>query len=192
MRKRGAAYVGVADHAGWAMLITVDEDGILLDRRRVELIDEGLPKLPHHHEAQSLPSDAAVELIDRVRACAGARARSALSALVREMKDPVVGIAMRRCPDLPESVLQRIADYRAQCVADTVMYREALAEAAREQGIGVQWYEPKRVFAAAARALQRESIADLLAATGARLGPPWQRDHRMAMAAAISASQDRA
>jgi hypothetical protein len=35
-------------------------DGTLLDRRRVELVDEGLPKLPHHNEGQALPLDEAV------------------------------------------------------------------------------------------------------------------------------------
>jgi hypothetical protein len=28
---------------------------MLLDRRRVELVDEDLPKIPHHSEGQALP-----------------------------------------------------------------------------------------------------------------------------------------
>ena len=47
--------VGVSDHGGWAVLVTAARDGTLLDRRRVELVDEGLPKIPHHCEAQGLP-----------------------------------------------------------------------------------------------------------------------------------------
>ena len=50
------------------MLVTVAGDGTLLDRRRVELVGEGLPKLPHHSEGQRLPLDEAVELVERVRA----------------------------------------------------------------------------------------------------------------------------
>jgi hypothetical protein len=34
-------------------------DGTLLDRRRVELVDESLPKLPHHNEGQALALDEA-------------------------------------------------------------------------------------------------------------------------------------
>jgi hypothetical protein len=30
-------------------------DGTLLDRRRVELVDEGLQKLPHHNQGQAFP-----------------------------------------------------------------------------------------------------------------------------------------
>ena len=52
---RNGGIVGVSDHGGWAVLVTVARDGTLLDRRRVELVDEDLPALPHHHEGQGLP-----------------------------------------------------------------------------------------------------------------------------------------
>jgi hypothetical protein len=66
MSKNGG-FIGVSDHGGWAVLVTVALDGTLLDRRRVELVGEGLPKLPHHSEGQELPLDEAVELVERVR-----------------------------------------------------------------------------------------------------------------------------
>ena len=52
---RGDGIIGVSDHGGWAVLVTVADDGTLLDRRRVELVDEDLPKIPHHSEGQALP-----------------------------------------------------------------------------------------------------------------------------------------
>jgi hypothetical protein len=36
------------------VLVTVAGDGTLLDRRRVELVDEDLPKIPHHMIPSSL------------------------------------------------------------------------------------------------------------------------------------------
>ena len=42
MSKNGGI-IGVSDHGGWAVLVTVARDGMLLDRRRVELVGEGLP-----------------------------------------------------------------------------------------------------------------------------------------------------
>ncbi len=45
--------LGSRIHGGWAVFVTVMGDGALLDRRRVELVDEGLPKIPHHSEAQA-------------------------------------------------------------------------------------------------------------------------------------------
>ena len=52
-----AAPSGYRNHDGWAVLVTMARDGTLLDRRRVELVDEGLPKLPHDNEGQALPLD---------------------------------------------------------------------------------------------------------------------------------------
>jgi hypothetical protein len=57
MSKNGGV-IGISDHRGWAVLVTVARDGTLLDRRRVELVDETLPSLPHHHEGPLLPLDA--------------------------------------------------------------------------------------------------------------------------------------
>jgi hypothetical protein len=64
---RDDGIIGVSDHGGWAVLVTVTRDGTLLDRRRVELVDEDPPRIPHHSEGQALPLDAAVALVERVR-----------------------------------------------------------------------------------------------------------------------------
>lgn len=182
------AVVGVADHAGWAVLITVHKN-VVIDRRRVELVDPDLPKLPHHHEAQALPVEQGVALVERVRSSAEAQARARLEDLAASLSVPIEAIALRACPDLPKSVAERLADYRAQNVADTVMYREALADAAKARGWRVQWYEATQVFAGAANALGLPTIDDLLEEARATLGTPWQKDHRMAMAAALAATR---
>lgn len=186
-RKRGAT-VGVADHCGWAVLMTVLPDGTLLDRRRVELVDSGLPKLPHHHECQALPVPEAVALVERVTRSAEACAADCLKRLASSVPATIAGIALRACPPLPSTVAERIASYRAQNVADSVMYRGALARAAKARGWFVHWYDSKTAPTAAARALGRRNIETLLDATGAELGPPWQKDHRLAMAAALAAA----
>ena len=41
---RNDGIIGVSDHGGWAVMVTAAADGTLLDRRRVELVDEDLPK----------------------------------------------------------------------------------------------------------------------------------------------------
>jgi len=65
------AAVGIADHAGHAIAMTVTPDGVLLDRRRIELLEGALPCMPHHHEGQNLPIAEAVALVGRVRAAVG-------------------------------------------------------------------------------------------------------------------------
>src|SRR5258707_531985 len=61
--------IGVSDHGGLGGVVAGGGDGTLLDRRRVELVGEGLPKIPHHSEGQRLPPDEAVELVERVCVC---------------------------------------------------------------------------------------------------------------------------
>ncbi len=51
---RDDGIIGVSDHGGWAVLVTVAGDGTLLDRRRVELVDKDLPKIPHHSEGHGV------------------------------------------------------------------------------------------------------------------------------------------
>jgi hypothetical protein len=82
------AVVGIADHAGWAVLVTV-VDGTLVDRRRVTLLEDDLPNLPHHHDAQELPIDRGVALVEKVRASV---ARCATNEFLYEVKLLVEGL----------------------------------------------------------------------------------------------------
>ncbi|HEY6327021.1 MAG TPA: hypothetical protein VIW73_10980 [Candidatus Cybelea sp.] len=176
--------VGVSDHGGWAILVTVARDGALLDRRRVELVDDALPGLPHHHEGQLLPMDRAVALVERVRVSAERHAELALDAVARAVPD-ILGIVLRRCPELPPTIPERIKDYRARNVADWVMYRKALASAAEARGWPVHWYDAKEVLSSAGRALRVKDFDDYFLEMRRAIGPPWNQDHKLAMAAAI-------
>ena len=188
---RNDAIIGVSDHGGWAVLVTVSANGKLLDRRRVELVDEGLPKIPHHSEGQGLPIDRAVALVERVRASAEHHAKLALDAVATTLPEHIRGIALRRCPDLPPTIAERIKDYRAQNVADWVMYRRALAAAAEARGWAVHWYDSKSILDAAGKALQIEDLEAHFLQLRRSIGPPWSKDHKLAMAAAVVAAKVR-
>jgi len=185
---KDAAIIGVSDHNGWAVLVTVAGDGTLLDRRRVELIDPDLPKMPHHHEAQALPLEQAIDLVERVRASADRHAKLVLDAVAITVPSPIRGVAIRKCPPLPPTIAERLLDYRAQNVAVTVMYRNALAGAAESRGWAVQWYESKKVFDAAGAALHVDDLDAYFLQVRRSIGPPWNQDHKVAMAAAIVAA----
>jgi hypothetical protein len=183
-----AGIIGVSDHGGWAVLVTVARDGTLLDRRRVELVDEGLPRIPHHSEGQSLPLDEAVELVERVRVSAEKHAVIALDAVAMAVPH-ILGIALRGCPSwLPPTIAERINDYRAQNVADWVMYRKTLAAAAEKRGWVVHWYDAKKVIDAASKALRVKDLDAHFLQVRESVGLPWGRDHRLAMAAAVVAA----
>ena len=198
-RTKGVAVVGVAEHGNSAVLVTAGPDGELLDRRRIDLTESGLPTHPHHHEgswavgryrdspwAREISLAEAVALVERVRTSAGRGARERLEALAAAVPVPIAGIAIRVCPALPPTTEERIADNRAQAVADSVMYREALASAAKARGWSVRWYDRERVFRDAATAIGREDVDATLAAMGQSVGPPWQARHKLAAAAALA------
>jgi hypothetical protein len=87
----------------------------------------------------------AIELVERVRESAALGARESLQALAAAVPMPITSIAIRVCPKLPPTTEERIADNRAQTVADSVMYREALASAVAARGWSVYWYDRARV-----------------------------------------------
>ncbi len=182
------AIIGVSDHGGWAVLVTVDRNGALVDRRRVELVDEGLPKIPHHSEGQRLPIDDAVKLVERVRESAERNAKLVLDAFPSALTARIQAIALRQCPDLPPTIAERITNYRARNVADWVMYRKALAAAAEALGWTVHWYDPRKVDTMASKALGLENLDGHFVQLRQSIGPPWGQDHKMAMAAAIAAA----
>jgi hypothetical protein len=190
MSKNGGI-IGVSDHGGWAVLVTVARDGTLLDRRRVELVDEGLPKIPHHSEGQRLPLDEAVELVERVRVSAEKHAVLALDSVAKAVPR-ILGIALRKCQLLPPTIAERIKDYRAQNVADWVMYRKALASAAEARGWPAHWYEAKTVLETAPQALHVKDLDAHFLNVRKTLGPPWNNDHKLAMSAAIVAANESA
>jgi hypothetical protein len=198
-RTQRAATVGVVEHGNSAVLVTIAPGGELLDRRRVDLTT-GLPTLPHHHQgswavgrylhsswARPISLADAVALVERVRVAAARGARDSLEALASTVQVQIGGIAIRFCPELPATTEERIRDNRAQTMADSVMYREALANAAEARGWSVHWYDSKRVFRDAAAALGSDDLDAFLRAMGRSVGPPWQAKHKLAAAAALAA-----
>ena len=192
------AAVGVAEHGNSAVLVTVAPGGEFLDRRRIDLTS-GLPTHPYHHEgswavgrymnssqAKTISLPDAVALVERVREAAARGARESLEALAQSIPVPIASIAIRVCPPLPPTTEERITDTRAANVADSVMYRETLANAAEARGWYVCWYDRDRVFREAAAALGGKDIDAFLQAMGRSIGPPWQAKHKLAAAAALA------
>lgn len=195
------ATVGATGHASAVVLVTIGPHGELLDRRRSELLEAGLPTHPHHHQgswavgrylktpgARALTLAEAVALVERVRAAAARGARNSLAGLAAAVPVPIGVIAIRATPTLPSTIEERIRDHRAQTVADSVMYREALAAAAEARGWRVHWYDRDRVFQDAAAALGRDDLDAVLHTMGRSVGPPWQAAHKLAAAAALAAT----
>jgi hypothetical protein len=109
-------------------------------------------------------------------------------ALVAAAVPGILSVALRNCQQLPPAIAERIKDHRAQNVANWVMYRKALASAAKVRGCYVHWYDAKKVFDAASQGLGLENLDAHFLDVRRAVGPPWDRDHKLAMAAAIVAA----
>lgn len=200
-RLNHGAAVGVAEHGNSAVLITVGPGGQLLDRRRIDLT-RGLPTHPYHHEgswavgryvnsswARAISLGDAVALVEKVRQSAIRGAREGLEALAAAVPVPIATMGIRACPELPPTTEERIRDSRAANVADSVLYREALATAGEARGWTVCWYDRERVFHDAAKALGLDDVDAFLREIGRRSGPPWQAKQKLAAAAALAAGR---
>jgi hypothetical protein len=178
--------VGIADHLGWAVAVTAAADHSVVDRRRIELVEPGVSAAPIHYEGGRLDVAGAAALVAAVRASAVRACSAALDDLAGALPAPVVSMSLRFWPhDFPDDIaVQLRAPYEAR--ADAIMYRHLLAELACERGWEVHCYDAKHVEAQAADLLG-ERADELLRGPRATLGPPWTKDHRVALAATVVA-----
>jgi hypothetical protein len=178
--------LGVADHLGWAIAVSASEDHEVVDRRRIELVEPGLSEAPIHYESRRLDVAATAALVAMVRASVARAASAALGELAAAAPAPIRSISLRTWPlDFPDDIaVQRRAPYEAK--ADAIMYRQELSELAHDRGWDVHLYDAKAVVDQAARRLG-ERAGDVLNGPRATMGPPWTKDHRVALAATIMA-----
>jgi hypothetical protein len=175
--------LGIADHLGWAVAVTTGDDHAVADRRRIELVEPGVTQAPIHYDRGRLDDAGAAALVATVRASALRAAGAALDALPM----PIESISLRLWPpDFPDDIaVQRRPPWESR--ADAVMYRELLAELAHDRGWAVHCYDAKQVEGQAAALLGARADA-VLRGPGRTLGPPWTKDHRVAVAATVVAA----
>lgn len=188
--------LGIVHHYGWAVAVTAAADHRVIDRRRIELIEPGLPTAPIHHEGgpyalhhsgAPLDDHSLEVLVAEVRASVVRAASRSLDELEAVLPAPVDSISLRSWPcDFPEEIdVQRRVPYESR--ADSVMYCKVLAGLAQGRNWTVHPYNAKTVEVKAA-GLLGERAHEVLHGPRAALGPPWSKDHRVALAATIVAT----
>src|SRR5215831_889832 len=103
--------LGIAHHFGWAVAVTASADHRVVDRRRLELIEPGVPAAPIHNEGRRLDDAAAAVLVAAVRAAA-----ASLDELTTVLPEPIVSMSLRWWPlDFPDDIAaQRRAPYESR------------------------------------------------------------------------------
>ena len=186
--------VGVADHNGWAILVSaaaVNGRPAVVDRRRVPLVEKGVPSQPYHHETLALRDDDAEQLLRQVKRSIAACTTLAFDRLSADLgpRYRVASIAIRHPPlaRLPATVAEVHRSYNTQCRADGMLYHLAICTAARGRDWKVLLHHRGEELATAVEALHASSddVERFLSDFRQTLKPPWTAEHRGAFAAAI-------
>jgi hypothetical protein len=170
-------------HSGWAVAVVASGSPAtpaVLDRRRLELLDDLLPRQPYHGAAEDgLDLSAAEALIGHVGKRAAEAAAAAILTAVAEFGVCAVGIVGggRIIPDALERILRSHALLHA---AEGDLYEQAIVEGAAQAALPVLMVSPKTI-----------EISPALDGAGKSLGPPWQKDHKLAATAALAALTQR-
>jgi hypothetical protein len=114
-------------------------------------------------------------------------ASAALDGLECAVPEPITVIALRAwSSDFPVDIaVQRRPPHESR--ADSVMYCKILAQLASDRGWDLSAYDAKTVEADAAVLLGGRAN-QVLHGPRTTLGPPWSKDHRVALAATILAT----
>ena len=187
--------VSVADHTGWAHIVCVAARSnvpAVIARRRVALIDQGLPTLPYEHETAVMTEDEANAVIAAVRQSIAARTSDALRRVMIELAPAhtAVALAIRKPPfdALPATVAAVRTSHRLLCAADGMLYQLAICRAARQLELEVHLCRRGEEAARAAQQLgvTPAEIEEFVSRVGRPAGPPWTQEHRRAYAAGIA------
>ena len=186
--------VGVSDHNGWAVLVSAaiaNGAPAVVDRRRVSLIEDGVPSQPYHHETLALGDAESEQLLHKVRRSIAACTEHALRQLAADLfpRYRVAAVTIRHPPlaDLPPTVGEVHRSYHATCRADGMLYHSAICQAARQRAWKVVLHPRGEEVAMAAAALHASThhVERFVNGLKETLKAPWTAEHRDAFAAAI-------
>lgn len=188
--------LAVADHTGWAHIVCVsarDLRPFVVTRRRIALIEAGLPTQPYEHETRAMRADPAQALVARVKRSVDKTTSLALRRLADELsgEHPVAALSIRTPPfdTLPEAVADVHASYQLLCAADGMLYHRAICNAAARLGLEVEMCRRNHEIRSAASALgiREQKVEAFVTESGRPPGPPWTLEHRRGYAAGIAA-----
>lgn len=181
---------GLKVHSGWAALVVLGSSNgeiSIVDRRRLELVEEEWAKQPYH-AAEHLKPDAARGVVARgIQAAQRIATREVRAAVKRAMEagHEVAVCAVLVSDPMPEwSVEEILAVHFRMHKAEGVLFKEALARAAEAAGLKLAAIPEKLLDQQAAGARKR------IETLGKAAGPPWGKDQKDAALAALIAVEE--
>lgn len=189
--------LGMKAHSGWAAVVALSKDKgelLVVDRRRIELVEEKWQKQPYHAAENARP-DEARNLVERGIAAARRTAVLQMQAAIKRERD--LGHQVTTCAVLVGAKMPAWSTAEILTVhfrmhkAEGVLFRDVLLRAARTCKLKVVEIPEKLLLNQAEDTLgiPASELAKRMAALGKSVGPPWGRDQKDAALAAWVALQ---
>ena len=186
---------GLKAHSGWAALVVVGKEGdelVVVDRRRIELVEQSWAKQPYH-AAEGLESEKARDLVKRGVESAHRLALVEMKGAVkreRDRKNEVAGCAVLVGTPMPDWTTDEIlAVHFRMHKAEGALFQNALVRAAEKCKLNTLPVLEKDLMTQARSQLGNETdpLVKNIATLGKSVGPPWVKDHKDATLAALMA-----
>ncbi|MBI2913932.1 MAG: hypothetical protein HYY03_08435 [Chloroflexi bacterium] len=198
------AALGFRAHSGWAAMVALagpPASPMVLDRRRVELQEPGLP-VQAYHAARPLGAEEGEELIRRATEGAARRAQEAVGTAIVELESKghrVVGCGVVLGSGFGVSTLaEALSSHAGRHAAEGELYRQAVIRAGEAHGLPVAGLAERVLYtrAAAGLSVPMDELRRRVTEMGRDLGPPWGSDQKSAslvawLALAAAAAQAR-
>ena len=189
---------GLKAHSGWAALVVVgrgDGEFVIVDRRRIELVEETWAKQPYHAAEELNPIDARRVVRKGINSAKRIARREMLIATRRERRrqNEVIGCAVLVTDPMPNwSVDEILAVHFRMHKAEGVLFREVLSSGAKAANIELIEVHEKSLIANGCKALKKSEaeLTKMIASLGKAIGPPWGKDQKESAVAAMIALQE--
>jgi len=151
----------------------------VLARERVQLVDEPLPRMAYHAiEAYELSLRDGKALIAKVRRAATTAATKATKKAAKDFDVETVAV-VGKVRNVPDDLQRILAAHALLHAAEGALYEEVVLDAAARADLPAVLVEERAI-----------NISAALDAAGKQLGPPWQKDHKLAASAALIAVKE--
>jgi hypothetical protein len=171
--------LGFRLHTGWAALVAVGEDHKLHLRRRVELLDNSIPRFVYHAAAE-MPLADAEALIHQAETVALDHAHRAIAAAIKTTPAIACGVAIGS-GKLPSDLPAILRSHALIHSSEGALFQNAVIAAAKQHGLKVTATREKGLWAGLSPAL-RSRIEEMRS----DFGPPWTVDQKIATAVALT------
>jgi hypothetical protein len=191
--------LGLKAHSGWAALVVVGQSNgetVVVDRRRIELVEHEWAKQPYH-AAEGLKPAPARNLVKRgIEEAQRNAIRELQAAIERETTrgNEVSACAVLVGDPMPDWTVEEIlAVHFRMHKAEGVLFRDVLARAAESCGLRLVEIPEKQLtdFAEKALSAPATTLAKKITMLGKSVGPPWGKDQKDATLSALVALNSR-